>query len=53
MKLTKRDFSQLQELLNQVHGTIACSIDPIENKELIKRFERDLRAISEFIKEGK
>jgi hypothetical protein len=53
MKLTKRDYSELQNLLNQVHGTIACSIDPIENRELIKRFESDLRAISEFIKGDK
>jgi hypothetical protein len=49
VRINKSELAKLEELLMQVHGTVACGIDPIENSELIKRFESDLRAVKSFI----
>jgi predicted RNA-binding protein YlqC (UPF0109 family) len=50
MKVTKRELMELDEMLHQAYATIACGIDPIENKELIARLGENIRAIREYIK---
>jgi hypothetical protein len=50
MRATKKELLKLDEMLHQAYATIACGIDPIENKEIIARLGDNLRAIKEFIK---
>jgi hypothetical protein len=50
MRATKKELLKLDEMLHQAYATIACGIDPIENKEVIARLGDNLRAIKEFIK---
>ncbi len=45
MRITKDQLIKLDELILQAHGTVACSLDPIANEEMLERFRRDLRAI--------
>jgi hypothetical protein len=53
MKLTKKQALQLDEMLHQAYATVACGIDPIENKEIIAQLAKDIRAVKEFLTGGK
>jgi predicted RNA-binding protein YlqC (UPF0109 family) len=50
MRATKKELLKLDEMLHQAYATIACGIDPIENKELIARLGDNIRAIREYVK---
>lgn len=49
MRANKRELLELDELLHQAYATVACGLDPIENKELIARLGENIRAVREFI----
>jgi len=51
MRITKTQLVKLDELILQAYGTVACSLDPIVNEEMLKLFRRDLRAIRDLFSE--
>lgn len=53
MRVNKKELLDLDQLLHQAYATIACGIDPIENRELIDRLGQNIRAIRDYIKENK
>lgn len=53
MKVTRKELIELDEMLHQAYATVACGIDPIENKELIARLGENIRAIRAYIEGAK